>query len=78
MGGASLTYGVDVEETDGRAQYGSKHAVVQGLCGPHQHVEHEEVPEESKDDGGQRQTCTEGTHSDPLPVGGGAQSITNT
>lgn len=68
----SLTYGVDVEETDGRAQYGSKHAIVQGLRGPHQHVEHEEVPEESKDDCGQRQTWTQGTHGEPLPLGGGA------
>lgn len=71
-GGASLTYGVDVEETDRRAQYGPKHAVVQSLRGPHQHVEHEEVAEESKDDGGQRQTWTEGTHGDTLPLGGGA------
>lgn len=71
-GGASLTYGVDVEEADRCAQYGSEHAIVQSLRGPHQHVEHEEVPEEPKEDGGQRQTWTEGTHGDAVPQGGGA------
>lgn len=50
--GNGLTDRVDVKEANGRTQDGSEHAVVQELRTPDQHVEQEEVPQESENDGG--------------------------
>lgn len=50
--GNGLTDWVDVKEADGRAQDGSEHAVVQELRTPDQHVKQEDVPQESKNNGG--------------------------
>ena len=52
-----LTDGVDVKEAHRCSEYGVEHAVVQSLCGLHQHVEQGEVPDEAKDDRGSGQTC---------------------
>lgn len=50
------TDGVDVEEVHRCSEDGFEHAVVQRLCSPDQHVEQEHIPDESKNDDGQRQT----------------------
>lgn len=50
--GNRLTDWVDVKEANGRTQDGFEHAVVQELCTPDQHVEQEDVPQKSKNDGG--------------------------
>lgn len=52
-----LTNRVDVKEAHGCSEYAVEHAVVQGLCTPHQHVEQDQIPDKAESNGGYSQTC---------------------
>lgn len=51
-----LTDWVDVKEAHMCSEYGVEHAVVEGLCAPHQHVKQDHIPDKAEDDGGCCQT----------------------